>query len=225
MSNELTKVEEEEGTLTLEQLQSRGELSKHTQEEFEELQSSRFLPRIQLMTGRSGKCERGEFPVNHYALVAGSSFTDIGAEVDGLVLAWRPKALEIDDEIVTVYDKKDPEFERISDRADNEKNSGCMWGYEYLMWVGSVRKFATFFCGTKSARREAPNLNSHMNKAVTLRSHYIETNKFSWQGIQVVSCSTPMPMPSVAALEAELEKFNNPPVETTERAEDDGRAI
>ena len=215
----------DDGALTLASLQQNTAVGKHSDEEFDSLKTSSFLSRVQLMTANAAKCKSGEFPINHYAIVDGSTFHDIGKEVDCLVLGWRPKALEIDDEILTVYDPKDAEFERIKDRADNEKDSGCMWGFEFLLWLGQQKRFTTFFCGSKSARREAPNMKALLNGAATLRSKLIETKKFSWQGIVVVACSTPMPMPSNARFQAELEKFNNPPAPTTERVEDAGRAV
>lgn len=153
------------------------------------------------------------------------SFKDIGKEVDCLILGWRPKALEIDEEILTIYDRKDAEFERIKDRADNEKDSGCMWGFEFLLWLGQQKRFTTFFCGSKSARKEAPNVKALLNNAATLRSKLIETKKYSWQGIDIVTCSTPMPMPTTTAMEKELDKFNNPTTSDTVKAEDEGRAV
>lgn len=225
MSNEIANVNDEGGALSLDSLQQTTAVSKYGDEDFDSLKTSSFLPRLQLMTANADKCKKGDFPINHYAIVEGSSFHDVGKEVDCLILGWRPKALEIDDEILTVYDPKDAEFERIKDRADNEKDSGCMWGFEFLTWLGQQKKFVTFFCGSKSARREAPNVKALLNNAATLRSKLIETKKYSWQGIDVVACSTPMPMPSNAQFEAELEKFNNPAASQVEKVEDQGRAV
>ncbi len=223
MSDDLVKVDEQ---LTLETLSQNTAVSKYGDETFDAMQSAAFLPRLQLMTATTGKCKKGEFPVNHYAIVQGQSYRDAGSSVDCLILGWRPKALEIDDEIISVYDPKDAEFERIQDRADNEKDSGCMWGFEFLLWLGDAGQFVTFFCGSKSARREAPNVKALLNQAATLRSKLIKTKKFEWQGIDVVACSTPMgKMPSKAAFEAELDKFNNPAKSSVEKAEDGGRAV
>jgi hypothetical protein len=219
--NEIAKVEEAGALVSLDDLSQNTEVSKYSDEDFDALKSSSFLPRVQLMSSASTKCKQGEFPVNHYALVSGSEFNDLGAEVDVLVLGWRPKALEIDDEIITVYNPKDPEFQRIQERSE-EKDSGCMWGYEFLLWAGEVGRFATFFMGSKSARREAPNVRGLINRAATLRSKFIETKKYSWQAPQVVACSTPMRMPSRSQLETELEKFNNPPQSSVERVESEG---
>lgn len=227
MSDELAKTDDAKGELvSLEDLAENTAVSKYGDEAFENLRSSTYLPRLQLMTANAGECKKARFPVNHYAIVEGSNFKDVGKTVDCLILAWRPKALEIDDEILTIYDPDDAEFARIQDRADNEKDSNCMWGFEFLMWLGTQKRFVTFFCGTKSARREAPNIKSLVNKAATLRSKLIETKKFTWQGIDVVACSTPMGgMPQKVKMTEEIEKFNNPPKSAVEKAPEEGRAV
>jgi len=169
-----------------------------------------WLPRLQLMTSNSDKCKDGSFPVNHYALIDGSNYTDVGETVDVLVITWRPKAIEMGDEIITVYDPKHPEFERIQLKSD-EQDSGCMFGIEFLVWMATKKQFATFFMGSKSSRREAPNVKALLRKAATLKSHMIEGKKYKWQSPCVTPCSTPFETPSIEDLKAEVEKFNNPP--------------
>ena len=227
MTDEIATTDEQSNELvTLDGLGETTAVSKYSDEAFDSLRTSQYLARLQLMSAKTEKCMKGEFPINHYAIVDGSNFVDIGEQVDCLVLGWRPKALEIDDEILSIYDPKDAEFERIQDRADNEKDSGCMWGFEFLLWLGAPKKFTTFFCGSKSSRREAPNVKALLNKAATLRSKLIKTKKFEWQGLDVVECSTPMAaMPTKAKLDEELEKFNNPPKSAVEKAPEEGRAV
>jgi hypothetical protein len=201
-------------------------VSKHSDADFDQDQTqSKFLPRVQLMTGRSAKCERGEFPINHYALVVtGGKFLDLGETFDCLVLAWRYKALEIAEEIITVYDRKDPEFTRIKDAAD-AKEDNFMWGYEFLLWLGQEKRFATYFAGSISARNESKNIKSQMNGAATFRSEFIEGKKHSWQNIQVVVCSTPMNMPGANAVAEQRDRFLNPAVEKKDKVEADGEAV
>lgn len=175
-----------------------------------------YLPRLQLMTANSDKCKGGEFPINHYALVSGQNFTDLGEALDIAVVTWRPKALEIDEEIISVYDPEDAEFKRIQAKSD-EKDSGCMFGPEFLVYIPSKEQFATFFMGSKSSRREAPNLRARVGKAATLKSHFIETKKYSWYAPTIVPCSTPMDIPPVEAIQEQVEKFNNPPASEVEK--------
>ena len=175
-----------------------------------------FLPRLQLMTANSDQCKKGEFPINHYALVQGQNLVDLGETLDIAVVTWRPKALEIDDEIITVYDPEDEEFKRIQEKS-NEKDSGCMFGPEFLVYIPSKKQFATFFMGSKSARREAPGLRARVGKAATLKSHLIETKKYSWYAPTIVPCSTPMDIPPVEEIQEQVDKFNNPPKSEVER--------
>jgi len=181
------------------------------------------LPRLQLLTANSDKCKSGDFPINHYALVQGQTFTDLSESVDILVIAWRPKAMEIGDEIITCYKHDEPEFKRIQEKSD-EKDSGCMFGPEFLIWIPTIKKFATFFMGSKSSRREAPNVKAKMRSAATLKSHEIKTKKFTWWAPAVTACSTPFDMPDDAPLKEEYEKFMNPPVTEVESADEAEKA-
>lgn len=199
--NELVKVED------------LGELpvSKYSEEDWDATaSSSTFLPRLQLMTSNAGMCKSGDFPANHYALVRDSKFDDLGKNVDILLLSWRPKALETGDAVISVYDPESAEFQRIQDKSA-EKDSGCMFGPEFLVWVPKAKAFATFFMGTKSARRESGAVKARLKKAATLGSHEIKTKKFTWYAPQCSACSTPFDMPQKEAMLAALEQFNNPP--------------
>ena len=196
------------------------DIVKHDDSAFDlATKSGAWLPRLQLMTKNSDACDDGTFPVNEYALVDGSNLTNVGKEVDVLVITWRPKAIEMGDEIITVYDPKDPEFERIQIKSDT-KDSGCMFGIEFLVYVASQKCFATFFMGSKSSRREAPNVKALLRKAATLKSHRIEGKKFKWQSPCVSPCSTPFATPDVASLKEEIDKFNNPAKSDVEAADE-----
>lgn len=201
-----------------------GDLDKHDASVFEAVTKvGDFLPRLQLMTSNSKKCKSGDFPINNYAIVDGQNFIDLGSAVDVLMVTWRPKALEMGDEVIAVYDENDEQFKRIQEKAD-EKDSGCMFGPEYLVYVPQVKKFTTFFMGSKSARREAPNANARLKKAATLKSKEITTKKYNWYAPTVSPCSTPFEMPESEVLKEQVDKFNNPPVSEVERVEDEPKA-
>lgn len=185
--------------------------------------SGDFLPRLQLMTGNSEKCADGTFPINHYALVSGQNLDDLGESVVILPLDWTPKAIEMGGEIViTVYKQEDPEFERIAEKS-GQKDSGCMFGIEFLVWVPGESKFATFFMGSKSSRREAPNVKARMHKACLLKAQKIETRKYTWFAPKAEQCSDEITLPSIAEIQKQVEKFRNPPKPEIEVApEEDG---
>ena len=197
--------------------------SPHDVTAFEAVASAAYTPRLQLMTSNSGPVKSGEFPANHYALVQDQKYVDLGKEVEMWVITWRPKAIDMsdDDTITTSFDPKDPEFQRIQAKSE-EKDSGCMFGPEYLVYVSSQRAFATFFMGSKSARRESPALQSKIKDTATLKSHFIETKKFSWYAPTVTACSNTLDQPDPDALKPELEKFLNPPKDDKERVEEAG---
>lgn len=176
-----------------------------------------YLPRLQLLTSNSNVCKDGGFPINHFAIVRDQNHQDVGSSIDILVIAWRAKAMEIGEVILTSYDTKDETFKSIQDRAD-VKDSGCMFGPEFLVWVPSAETFATFFMASKSMRREAPNVRSYLQKAATLKPTKIETTKYTWFSPSVHPCSSVFDIPAEEDLLKEYEKFMNPPAQEIEKA-------
>jgi hypothetical protein len=193
--------------------------AKYDDEAFDAATSAKYLPRLQLMTSNSGKCKSAEFPINHYAIVRDQNFEDLGKSCDVLVVDWRPKALEIGEQIVSIFDHESPEFKRIQVEAEG-KDSGCMWGPEFLVYVPASGVFATFFMGTKSSRRESPALKALLHKAATLTSHEIKTPAFTWYAPQVTKCTTEFDLPDKESLKEVVDKFRSPDATEVERVED-----
>lgn len=183
--------------------------------------SGDYLPRLQLMTAASDKCKTNTFPINHYALIRDQSFIDLGMEVDVLVIAWRPKALEIGEELISSYDSESTTFKSIQERSA-ARDSGCMFGPEFLMWIPDQQAFATFFMGSKSARKEAPNVHGKLQNSGTLGSKLIETKRYKWQTPIMKGCFTPFDMPDQEAMQKEVDKFLNPKESDLEVSEDTG---
>lgn len=190
---------------------------------FDQLVESKFLPRIQLMTSRSGKCEKGEFPANHYALIRGQDYKDLGASVNVLVIAWRAKAMDTGgDEIISVFDQEHSEFIRIKSKSA-EKDSGCMFGIEFLLWVPEDDQFVTFFMASISARNEAPLLLERLGGMATISTQVLENKKYTWNSPKVSKCSvnpelTPELLERLAQVKAD---FENPPAIDAEVASED----
>lgn len=190
------------------------------------LDSNSFLPRVQLMSSSADKCKKGEFSVNHYAFVQGQDFIDLGKEVDILVIHYRAKALDMSgDDIISSYDAESDVFKKIQTDS-TKKDSGCMYGPEYLIYVPSQKKFATFFLGSKSARKEARTVQQRLGKAATLKSALVEWKSFSWQVPKCTPCSATFEIPSVDLIKPEVEKFDNPEASNVETADEapQGRA-
>jgi hypothetical protein len=203
-----------------------GSLQKATDESFEESRTSAFLPRLQLMTANADLCKEGKFPINHFALVRDQKFQDLGTGVDALVCSWRHMALTWGEDTLAVYDHTSDAYLEIQEKA-NEKVDGNMWGYQVLVWVPACKSFATWFAGSPTARRAFPDLKALMDEPTTFGSQKITgkgKNPNVWFGPTHDECSTQFEMPSKAAYEKEMQKFNNPTVEAPELAEEDGRA-
>lgn len=200
-------------------------LAKYSEDDFNAVAvSADFLPRFQLFGSNSEACKEGKIGIGHYGLVVGDDIVDLGKEIDVYVVTWRPKALEMaDDAILAVHDPKSPDFERIKKLA-GVKDSGCMYGPEFLLYVPSQEKFATFFAGSKTSRRESKNIRTVLGCAATFKSHLIKTAKYSWHGPVVTPCSSPLDQPDEAELAEQVEKFSNPPAPKIETADTESRA-
>lgn len=211
-NNELIKIDDVETNL-----QKNDEL-------FDEVtKSGDYLPRLQLITSSTERCKAGEFPTNHYALITGQKYEDLGAQVDFIAVDWRAKALDTSGGVTISYDPKSDSFQAIRERSA-VKNSGCMYGPEFLIYIPIVEKWATFFFGSVSSRREAPVLKALLRKAVTAKSQKIVT-QYTWYAPQIVPCSTPLNTPSIEEVKVQLERFNNPQendVEVDSDNEDNG---
>jgi hypothetical protein len=181
--------------------------------------SAEFLPRLQLLTSNSKKVKSGELPANHYYLITGQVYKQLGKSIDVHVCSWRPKAVEMGEQVLSNFDPSSAEFQRIKDAAQI-KDSNCMYGPEFLLWIPSEKAFCTFFMGSKSSRRDAPSIAEGLPKSVTLSSRLVETPKYTWFTCSSAPCSTPIEPPPVEDLATELEKFNNPKSSVVEKAED-----
>jgi hypothetical protein len=188
--------------------------------ELESLSSSgNWLPRLALFGGNSDAAKEGKVPIGHYGLVtAKDQLVVLGPAVDVLVISWRPTAIDTrsEDTVVSSHDKNSELFKSIQDQADNVKDSGCMYGPEFLVYIPAVKKFATFLLGSKSFRREALPLSELMTKAATIRSKLVKTERFSWHVPVVTACTTPFDtIPPLEEIAEKAELFNNPPVVKT----------
>lgn len=187
-----------------------------------------YLPRLQLFGSKSDACAEGKIGIGHYGLVKDDVITDLTKEVDIIIIGWRPKAVDSGDDFVVDYypeiDEKgnvtNPIFKRIMDLSAT-RDSGCMYGPEFLVWIPSADSFATYHLNSKTGRREARNMEPLLKKAATLKSRLIEQSKYKWHGPVVIPCSSALDTPSEEDLREEWAKFQNAPRNEMEVAEDD----
>lgn len=194
-------------------------IQKYDDSMFDKVAANKYLARIQFMSSASEPCKDGSFPVNHYALYKSKTPIDLTAEVTVLVVSWRPKALRMGDSVLAYYDVENEEFKKIVEESANQ-DSGCMYGPEFLCYIPSLKEFATFFMGSKSARNESPNMKALIGKGAILRSQKLQNKKYTWQSPQVVGCSTPFELPAIEEIKKIAEQFSNPPTNEVETVEE-----
>lgn len=181
-----------------------------TEEELAVVSSaSSFIPRLQLFTGKSKACTSKKIPAEHFGISQGQKILDLGERVDVLPLVYRPKALDTNDPIMQNYTPSSEEFQRIMAKA-GEKDSGCMYGPEYLLWLPSQRMFVTLFFSSATMRNEAPAMKARQGKPCTLVPTHIDPpkSKFDWWSTEVLPCSTPFEMPTPEETKAAIDKYN-----------------
>jgi hypothetical protein len=212
MGNQLVPFKVNLPAVTTDQLETLDEVAK----------GSEFLARIQLVSkGKyvdTGKSKPGRWGI---PLPGGDEITDLGEKIDIIPFAYRPKALDIADReaIVSVYDVKDPEFQRIKSAP---KNTGCMWGPSFLVLERSTGKLFELFFGSITGRAEAGKLkpflpteaNGGSPSAASLAIRYKKTEKFNYHVPVITKCSEPFDESVMKVTEAqimeEIEKFLNP---------------
>lgn len=211
-------------------------------------QASEFLRRIQLISkGKyvdSRQCQGGDYAV----IVDGETAKSLGDTIDVLVLARRPKALDMSDTeaVVQSYDPNSDLFKDIQARSA-EQDSGCQYGVSFLIAERSTAQCYEFFCGSVSLRREtdaiwaySPKTKEQIEqfklkgytpgqpKPLTLKSKNIRKKTYSWFVPVLQDCSTPFgktQIPSPEVIRKEMERFLNPTKdeETTVVKDDSGQ--
>lgn len=189
-------------------------------------QASEFLPRIQLISkGKyvdTGKISPGRWGVPQ---PGGEDITDLGDKIDVIPLDARAKALDVSDKenIISVYDTTDPEYQRIKNAP---KNSGCLYGPSFLVVERSTGKLYELFFSNKSGRNEAGKMKPFLvnRTPCTLSIRYKKGPDYGWHVPVISKCSEPFSpdnVPSMEVINAELEKFRNPEKGGDEKVSED----
>ena len=188
----------------------------------QEAGSGDWLPRVSIVDAKNDLAINGEIKAGNLALFRSKEDADdLTPQIDCIILDARHKALDIS---VCVLESHDPEsdlYKRIK-KDSAVADSGCLYGPEFLIWVASVKKFATFFCSSKTARRESGKISALRGCAATLRTVRIKSAKYSWFGPKISQCSTPFEVPSQEVILEQIEKFRNPPIAEVEEVKEDG---
>ena len=181
-----------------------------------------FLSRLQLFGSKSVACAEQKIGIGHWGLVNDDVITDLGVSTDVIVLAYRPKALDTSgDTVINNHDATSEVYAAIREKS-KVKDSRCMYGPEFLVFVPSEKIFATYFASSKTARREAKKFKTLIGCGVTLKCRLIKQPPHTWHGPVVLPCSAALKLPDLEIIKKEIAKFKNPPVDDIEVADDDG---
>lgn len=181
--------------------------------------SSAFLPRIQLVGSSSNLAKRSKVPQGTYAILRGKDVVvhQLGTDVNCLLFSWRPKAIRYGkggEKTVVYFDPNSAAFKAIESEAE-DKDSGCQFGPEYLIYVPHVKEFASFHFNNKTLRVAASIMLPLIGKPITFRVELIESKGNMWHGPVITGCSTPLQAPDnqeefISMLTKVQEKFCNP---------------
>jgi hypothetical protein len=173
------------------------------------LASSSFLPRVQLFGSNSNAVKEDKIGKGRYGLVRSKdSIEDLGPTMNCIPLDFRWKAMQITEAaIVSVYDFKSEAFEKLKTTADTVKDSGCMWGPEFLIWLPEQATFATLYLSSISSRREAKPIRSMIGFGCTLTAELIKKAKYVWHAPKSSKCLTALVAPNAAEMNEEIAKF------------------
>ena len=195
---------------------------------FNQISSQVFLPRVMLMQSSSEVVKTDKIKQGNFAVVTDKNEPDdLGNSFDALILNWRPKAMRIENsEIVEdVYDFNDESYKQImKDSELREDGKSSLYGPEFLCYIPSKKKYATFFFSNKTARREAPVVKGLLGKVVTFKNKLIKSGTRSWFGITSFESSTPLSeMPDMTIMKEQVAVFQKPVSKKKEVAKDAGR--
>lgn len=168
---------------------------------------------------------------------------DLGDSVDVIVVARRPKAmdltegmaityhpLKVDDDGIIIKDAENkaipnPVWVAIQEASDEDGDQGHMYGVEFLIWIPGQGTFATQFCGNKSTRRETEFIGSRLGDMITYGHRMVETKKYTYETISTAQCSTPPSVsPDPKDVREQLDKFQSAADTTAEVATEEEKA-
>lgn len=205
-------------------------------------QSTSFLKRVQLVSSgdlvNKGLAKPGEWVIP----IDGDTVENLGDSIDGLVISVRDKALDTNpNPPVAAFDVESDLYKEIVEQAGT-KDSGCMYGPSFLLYVREAEQFLELFLGNASGRQEAKKLfpflpisedqakaygkqfKAQGPQAVTLTSKYVSRGRFKWYAPVASKCSTPFnDLPDQEEFIRQATKFVNPEESNSEVAEDGGR--
>jgi len=177
-------------------------------EDFNSMVRPGYMGRVQLCGSSSSMVTEQKMQVGMYAYIRSKDdFVDFGKEFNCIPFAYRFAAMRFDPEKTIVnHDSKSDEFKEI--RAESViKDSKCAYGVQFLIWLPALKEFATFFCGSKSARPEARKIEALRNKASTFRAKLVSNVSYKWWVPTAFPCSAELTLPNMEVAAEVVAKF------------------
>lgn len=182
-----------------------------------------FLPRLQLFQGSSNEVKRKEIGIGEWGVIKGKKIEHVLGESFIMVpCAYRLKAMEFGEKVLSYFDPKTENFERVK-KQSQVKNSKSACGPEFLVWLPELQLFCTLFCTNTTFKNAAPTLRGMLNKLVAADVEYIEGSEHSWHGPKFnVSSQTDFAQPDIALLQTTKQEFIDAKDSQVELAEEVG---
>ena len=191
--------------------------------------SEEYLSRLKLCQGGAKEVNQKKVACGgNYALIhSKDKIDDAGTDVEIILAASRAKALRTGEKILQYFDPDSAEFKDIEAEAAI-KDSGCMYGPEFLIWIPAQQKFVTLFLCNPTGRRASKSFFKAMGKGAILGSILIDNGDYQWFGPTIEESSTPIEdIPDAETLTSAVEKFMNERPSAVKKADPatGGRAV
>lgn len=175
-----------------------------------------WLPRVQLNSFSTKAVQRGLLKAGTFTLhISKDNVQTLGEEFHCIPLSWRPKAVDTNS-LQSFYNPASVAFKKVEEEAKKSRDSGCIFGPEFLLFIPQLNRFAQMMFSNVTMRNRAPLLLGLMGRSVTISAEVIENKKQQiWHGPVINECTMPltctMSQEEFLKRKAEVEtSFNNP---------------
>ncbi len=177
----------------------------------ENIQANSYLSYMKLYGSNTTEVKERKVPVGHYGFVTNQTITDVGETVVGIPFSWRWKAVDSRDGGYLVYYNSDSEQFKAVKALSTVKDSRCMYGPEFLIWLPDHQTFVAYHMNNESARRESENVLAMLGQLCLFSSRLASSKKYKWEAPVVTGCSTPASnLPDPADLTRVVGSFVSP---------------
>lgn len=149
-----------------------------------------MLPYVTLMGGSSDKVKTGACKVAHFYLSVGKGEDDLkelGKSFPAIILAWRPKATDMNKPVRNFYKPSSPEFQEIRKIAEKGGKTKCVFGPELLLWTENYG-FVAYYLSSETARNTFQSFSLGLPskdgvlKVTNIGNELIDNGEHKWHG-------------------------------------------